>query len=130
MSSEPRDPVLESDRDYGEPIKTVMKALPDNRGSDQPEHDDYIAAGGIPYETYRIDPIFYPLILIGKLHEEIEEIREAMNDPNEYADVMIVLASLAHLNGITPEQLDAAMERRKNMKGMFTLGKILRRVGR
>jgi predicted house-cleaning noncanonical NTP pyrophosphatase (MazG superfamily) len=120
-----RDPVLA--KDQVRTGKTIMKALPDNRGGDQPEHDDYLARGGVPYETLRAPDWLYPLILVGKLHEEVEEIREAMNDPDEYADVIIVLASLAKLNGITPEQIDASMERRVSMKGQFTLCKVMRR---
>ncbi len=121
-----KDPVLQKDITV-DANKVIMKALPDNRGTDQPEHADYLARGGVPYETFRCPDWLYPLVLIGKLHEEVEEVREAMNDPREYADVIIVLSSLAYINGVNKDAINAAVDGRRDMKGAFTLGKILRR---
>lgn len=106
----------------------MTKALPDNRGTDQPEHDNYLAHGGEPYDQVICPPELYPIVLIAKLHEEVEEIREAMTDPNEYADLFIVAMSLAKRNGVSPDAIDAAVARRLVVKGVFTLGKVLVRM--
>lgn len=103
----------------------MTKALPDNRGTDQPEHDNYLAHGGEPYGQVICPRELYPLVLIAKLHEEVEEIREAMTDPREYADLMIVLQSLAKLNGVPLEDINAAVTSRLKIKGAFFLGKVL-----
>lgn len=103
----------------------MTKALPDKRGNDQPEHADYLSHGGEPYDTVYCPSIFYPLILVAKLHEEVEEIRESLTDANEYADLIIVARSLAALNGVSTEAIDAAIAERKKSKGAFTLGKVM-----
>src|SRR5579859_2195770 len=59
--------------------KKLMKALPDNRPDGKWTGD--------PYITDHCPPNLWPLILVGKLHEEAEEIREDMTNPDEYADV-------------------------------------------
>lgn len=121
-----RDPVLKKDR-VGGKRKQMMKALPDNRGSDQPEHDTYLANGGEPYDTYRCPEHLYPLMLVAKLHEEAEEIREDMRNPDEYADIIIVAYALARLNNVGLDAIEAAISRRLDMKGTFSLGKVMRR---
>lgn len=102
------DPVLP--KDAVRTGKRIMKALPDFRGSDQPEHEDYLKRGGVPYETFRAPDWLWPLLLIGKLHEEADEVRQAPRDPNEYADVLIVLGSLAKVNEVSLASIKAHVD--------------------
>lgn len=62
---------------------------------------------GDPYSYVPVPPMFLPLLLVEKMHEEVEEIRAGMNDPTEYADLLQALYDLAELNGISQGKIEA-----------------------
>lgn len=103
----------------------MTKLLRDKRGDQQPEHLEYLAKGGIPYRTVVLPDDAMNLILIGKLHEETEEIRAALQDKNEYADALQVLMDLAARNGVNWQDVMIARVHKLEKAGAFTQPRIL-----
>ena len=107
-----------------------VKLLRDKRGhTNSAEHADYLAHGGTPYETRHIygtatRPIM-SILLVGKLHEEAEEIRESLTDRNEYADALQVLMDLARINGVNWRDVESAREDKLGYAGAFTQPRLL-----
>jgi predicted house-cleaning noncanonical NTP pyrophosphatase (MazG superfamily) len=58
------------------------------------------SGGPYAYRVLNVNPELKNILLVGKLHEEAEEIRENMEDIDEYADVYECLRELAANNGI------------------------------
>lgn len=102
-------------------IKKSMKLIRDI----YPIEDDYHAAH--PYDTIISAPNLWPLLLIGKMHEEVEEIRADMAHPNEYADLLDVLMDCAEANGVEWRDVEIAREDKRRRLGGFTEGKVLYR---
>ena len=63
-----------------------------------------------------------------KLDEEVAEFRESL-DPEELADVMEVLFSLASRLGISEEELIGIRERKRAERGGFEKGIVLKWMG-
>lgn len=103
----------------------TSKLLRDKRGDHQPEHQEYLRRGGEPYRTVLVDESAMNLLLIGKLHEEAEEIREHLTDPSEYADALEVLRALAARNGVSWAEVLAVGNEKCHHAGGFTSPRIL-----
>lgn len=101
------------------------KLLRSKRGDHQPEHAAYLARGGEPYRTLVIPDEAMNLVLIGKLHEEAEEIRENMQDRAEYADALQVLMDLALRNGVSWSDVEAMRMSKLQYTGGFTSPRIM-----
>jgi len=106
-----------------------MKVIRDLLGpEDDPGHAAYVARTG---NSYDVEPPvaanMVPLLLIGKLHEEAEEIRESMTDPVEYADALQVLMDLATLNAVPWSEIEHQRREKEVRKGGFLRGKVLRK---
>ena len=103
-----------------------MKLLRDKRGQiGSVEHTDYLANGGEPYRTVEAPDEIMNLLLVAKLHEEAEEIREAMTDVAEYADLLAVLLSLARRNGVSFLEIVDVMNHKRIVAGDFTKPRLL-----
>jgi predicted house-cleaning noncanonical NTP pyrophosphatase (MazG superfamily) len=103
-----------------------MKLLRDKRGhTGSAEHADYLANGGEPYRTVTAPDEIMNLLLVAKLHEEAEEIREDMTDVAEYADLLAVLLSLARRNGIAFVEIVTEMQAKRGIAGDFTQPRLL-----
>ncbi len=102
------------------------KLLRDKRGHvGSAEHADYIRNGGEPYRTVTAPDEIMNLLLIGKLHEEAEEIRENMTDISEYADALQVLMDLAKSNGVIWALVEEEAKAKARIAGRFTEPRIL-----
>lgn len=99
-------------------MRKTMKCLPDNRPKDWK---------GEPFVVDICPDNLWPLLLVGKLHEEAEEIREDMTNPNEYADAVQILMSLAEANGVQWGDVLRCLAEHEIDKGPFTEGKVMRR---
>ncbi len=64
-------------------------------------------------------------LLMSKLHEEIAEVAEGMDDPSEYADVLQALMDLARLNGLTWQDVQDARIEKFHERGGFSGGKVM-----
>ena len=64
-------------------------------------------------------------LLIGKLHEEVEEVAENLTDASEYADVLQALMDLAALAGVTWKQVETEMAWKFEHRGGFSGGKVM-----
>jgi predicted house-cleaning noncanonical NTP pyrophosphatase (MazG superfamily) len=104
-----------------------QKLIRDNVGPGNPEHGEYLLKGGAPYNLLMVPTQLQPLLLVGKLHEEAEEIREAMTDPVEYADALQVLMDLAKLNGVPWSEIKFQREMKEMRRGGFLTGRSLLR---
>ena len=60
-----------------------------------------------------------PVFLAAKLHEEVEEVIEAPEDLDEYADVLEVLLTMAALSGISLEDIEKRRLEKRDRKGGF-----------
>lgn len=110
----------------------TVKLIRNKRGSDTPSHAAYLRKGGEPYNSYVVDdaagPIaahFLMLGLVAKLHEEVEEVHRALDDAEEYADVLQALFDLAKLNGISPSDIYLKLDEKEITAGGFTPGKVM-----
>lgn len=74
---------------------------------------------GEHYEVAKVQPFFLPSMLIGKLHEEAEEVRDSLNEPEEYGDVLQVLYDLGRLHGVTPEMMEYSRLKKLAKDGDF-----------
>ena len=76
-----------------------------------------------PNDTFKdVDTDMHRVLLLKKLHEEVEEISRDQTDILEYADVYECLKVLAALNGITMEQIVYFAEKKAKVKGSFEKG--------
>ncbi len=67
----------------------------------------------------------YAALLVSKLHEEVAEVANKMDDPSEYADVLQALIKVAELNGLTwGSVLDARADKFRE-RGKFSSGKVM-----
>lgn len=106
-------------------MKISMKAIRDKMKTNYAEHQAYMARGHEDYGIRHVPLDLWPLILIGKIHEEAEEIRGDMENPEEYADLVEALLTLAAINGVSVEQIERARQDKFNLKGGFTAGKTM-----
>jgi predicted house-cleaning noncanonical NTP pyrophosphatase (MazG superfamily) len=60
--------------------------------------------------------------LVAKMHEEVEEIARTPKAHSEYADVLSALMDLAALNGLEWEEVLAAEQSKRELKGGFSKG--------
>lgn len=74
---------------------------------------------GDPYSFFPVPPIFMPIALVAKLHEEVEEVRAAMNDPEEYGDVLQALYDLGRINGVSPADMETSRLKKLGKSGDF-----------
>jgi predicted house-cleaning noncanonical NTP pyrophosphatase (MazG superfamily) len=58
-------------------------------------------------------------LLVGKLHSEVAELSLDLTNPDEYGDVLEILMSIAKLNGVSASAIDAARQRKTEIKGGF-----------
>lgn len=72
------------------------------------------------YRVVRGNPKLMAAYLIAKLHEETEEVREAMTDVNEYGDCLQVLMDLARVNGVKWRHVRRAQRAKWYEAGGFT----------
>lgn len=64
-------------------------------------------------------------LLVLKLHEEAQEIAENPWDPEEYADIMEVLAELMRLHDVSGDAVSKAAEEKSERLGNFRGGMVL-----
>ena len=64
-------------------------------------------------------------LLIGKLHEEVQEIAEDLTDAREYADVLQALKDLATLGGVSWKEVETQLVLKAERRGGFSDGKIM-----
>ena len=107
--------------------KRTQKLIRDRVGPDTPGHKDYLAKGLPDYEVDLAPQSLITILLVGKLHEEAEEVREDQTNPEEYADVLQTLMDLAYLNGVSFSEVEYQRKLKLGKKGGFTGGKVLRR---
>lgn len=69
-------------------------------------------------------------MLIGKLHEEAQEIAEEQTDPLEYADALTILKDLAKLNDVPWELIEKLELEKAAERGRFLTGKVMHRPER
>lgn len=62
---------------------------------------------GEPYDYIIAPQALWCLLLVGKLHEEAEEIKDDMTNPSEYGDALQVLMDLATVNGVKWADVEA-----------------------
>lgn len=80
---------------------------------------------GVPFRTMTCPVEMWPMMLVGKGHEELQEIAENPKDISEYGDLMQVLLDLAAHNGFTFYDVEAARLRKLGERGGYTLRKVL-----
>ena len=83
-----------------------------------------------PRKGYVLEHVQGPLLhslLVGKLHEEVEELSRDQERPDEYGDVLEVLLTLAKLNGLKYEDIQQAMIRKREQLGGFDQGNYVKR---
>lgn len=100
-------------------MSAKLKPIRDNR--DQPPE----GAAWPPYVTQICPEWLWPLLLIGKMHEEVEEVREDPSNPEEYADVLELLYAVAESNGVSREAIEHARIKKLGTAGAFTERKVL-----
>ena len=66
----------------------------------------------------------YQMALLLKLHEEAQEIADAPDDPEEYADLLEVMLALANLNDVSGEAILEALVGKRRAVGGFEDGLI------
>lgn len=98
---------------------TVSKAIRDLKHSDPEEHAKYLASGGSDYEVEECPWHLWALVLVAKLHEETEEIRECPTDANEYADLIQVAYALAAHHGVSEQDIREAIKLKTLKWGAF-----------
>ncbi len=64
-------------------------------------------------------------LLIGKLHEEVEEIAEDLTDAREYADVLQALMDLAQLSDVPWKEVETELAWKLKRRGGFAGGKVM-----
>ncbi len=64
-------------------------------------------------------------LLVGKLHEEVAEVADRMDDPSEYADVLQALMDLARLNGVSWQDIRDARVKKFHERGGFSSGGVM-----
>ena len=72
----------------------------------------------------------YQMALLLKGHEEIQEIADFPEDPEEYADLLEVIISLADHNGVDGDEILEALEQKWKAKGGFEEGQIFEDDGK
>lgn len=108
------------------PLK--IKPIRDLLGPGTPGHDEWMRKpSNSDYAVGYCPESLWPLLLTGKMHEEIEEIANARDDVNEHADVQQLLYDHAILYGITPSDIEFARLTKLERRGGFTLRKVLYR---
>lgn len=73
----------------------------------------------------RLSPALHKSLLIGKLHEEVEEIARTPRNASEYGDVLACLIDLAALNGLKWEYVLDAEQAKRELKGGFLTGNFI-----
>ncbi len=66
----------------------------------------------------------YQMALLLKAHEEIQEIADCPEDPEEYADLLEVMLALAEHNGVDGDDILDALVMKREHKGGFEDGQI------
>lgn len=83
-------------------------------------------------ENYRVRPCNTRdgkiQLLQSKLHEEVSEIQDNPADPNEYADLLEVMLSLAQEQGVSWNEIEAAFWKKQNDLGSFKRGLVMTKV--
>lgn len=69
-------------------------------------------------------------LLVGKLHEESQEIAEDITEAEEYADLLTVMRQLAKLGGVDFTQVEKIAAWKEAERGGFTCGRVLHRPKR
>ena len=69
--------------------------------------------------------LMHRVLLVSKLHEEVAEVADCMDDPVEYADVLQALMDLACLNDVLWEDVLAIRANKLHERGGFAAGKIM-----
>jgi predicted house-cleaning noncanonical NTP pyrophosphatase (MazG superfamily) len=64
-------------------------------------------------------------LLIGKLHEEVQEIADDLGDAREYADVYQALMDLAELSGVAWKDVEYHLVQKREQKGGFSHGNVM-----
>lgn len=84
----------------------------------EPDHPsaDLVSVGG----THMHAPL-----LVSKLHEEVAELADRMDDVVEYADVLQALMDLAQLNGFTWQDMQRARIEKFRERGGFSGGRVM-----
>lgn len=80
---------------------------------------------GQPYKLTPLPKPLHPLALVAKMHEEVAEIAKAMDDVNEYGDLLDAMLTLAQKNGITLPMIMGAMIDKRKERGSFRKGKVM-----
>jgi predicted house-cleaning noncanonical NTP pyrophosphatase (MazG superfamily) len=78
-----------------------------------------------PYDATIAPPNLKSLLLIGKMHEEVEEIRADMAHPEEYGDLLQVMRDCAYANGVLWSDVERWRADKWNRLGGYSEGKIL-----
>jgi predicted house-cleaning noncanonical NTP pyrophosphatase (MazG superfamily) len=87
----------------------------------------YDLRGGTIDSVMEGQPLHQALLVL-KIHEEVSEVQKALDDVNEYGDVLEALLTLANFNGISLDQIIKAMADKHEVKGGFEAGQILVRL--
>lgn len=68
-------------------------------------------------EVRLVDGPLRASLLVGKLHSEVEEVARDLTNPEEYGDVLEALYALAKMNGLSPDDVQAARLEKRRRKG-------------
>lgn len=77
---------------------------------------------GRRYVTHQVLGPIRRLLLVQKMHEEVQEIAEAPTDPFEYADVLELLMELAASVDLSWDDVERARRSKRKERGGFEYG--------
>lgn len=79
--------------------------------------DRMVPRVGIDEDNVRVPPAIAASLLIAKAHDELSEVSRDLTNPEEYADVLECLVSLAKLVGVSWKDVETARELKRATKG-------------
>jgi len=79
--------------------------------------DKMVPRPGITELNLAVSPAVATALLVAKLHSEAEEIARDISNPEEYADVLECLMSLASMNDVNWAEVMKALNEKRERKG-------------
>lgn len=86
--------------------------------------DRMVPRPGFEEANISVPPALTTTLLVAKVHSEIEEVALDLTNPEEYADVLECLMTLAMLNGVNWKEVELARAEKHERKGGLQTGNL------
>ena len=86
--------------------------------------DKMVPRPGIAEANVTVSPALATALLVAKIHSETEEIARDVMNPEEYADVLECLMSLAQTNNVDWDQVEQILLEKRGRKGALATGNL------